>query len=295
MPRVLGRVVLIVGLLTSGRTQAKAARFGAKEGALLSLDDVSLHPNYKLPPATVSRDACQQKLDAWCSEPANCSPRDCDKQAMYAVIDGGKSAADDRQWRCYANSTTDPTHTRYVGGSCYCTRNKPLTDLLCKCDPTKCLATATAQNSLEAETIAPPHAPITPAPLTAPPLTPQPPPAPLAPTPQSSAKSPLGGCPTLKWPALRKFTVKNEKGTSFEFDITALVSQALDCEVIIAGVSGGVGPAVMWKHAPEKHFERFGFNNSVQDRSLKVANLDLFANWMALMVRGAIPSSFSLV
>ena len=104
--------------------------------------------------AAQARDACLQKLDAWCSAAKDCPlaapggdphsplPHCAVGQKMFALRGvGGLPNQESLQWRCYAANNTDSTHEHYTSGRCYCTRDKELKEQLCKCDPSKCVPT----------------------------------------------------------------------------------------------------------------------------------------------------------
>ena len=91
---------------------------------------------------------CLAKADAWCSDSSSKGGCPHTKvggcaagQKMYALHSTGEGRHSP-QWRCYANSTLNANHTKYVHGTCYCTRNKEIEYVLCLCandgNETKC-------------------------------------------------------------------------------------------------------------------------------------------------------------
>ena len=91
---------------------------------------------------------CQAALNEWCMSSTNCpltNPQGCARnQQMYALFDVGGHLTDRKTpaWRCYAaNNTDNATHTKYTGGTCYCTRKADLAARLCACDPSSCAPT----------------------------------------------------------------------------------------------------------------------------------------------------------
>ena len=67
---------------------------------------------------------CQAALNAYCNVPANCLSKVGARFSgpLFAAHSGPGAA----QWRCYAAAALDPTHSTYVAGSDYCTRDAEL-------------------------------------------------------------------------------------------------------------------------------------------------------------------------
>ena len=97
--------------------------------------------------------ACQAKLDAWCNQPSSCpiagrkdgSHTTCGPPffALNSSGDPTRPSQRETQWRCFAGSDLDASHTHYDGsGSCYCTHDEQLRYELCLCehdgDQSKC-------------------------------------------------------------------------------------------------------------------------------------------------------------
>ena len=87
--------------------------------------------------------SCQQQLDAWCNQPGSCTiagrqegNHTCEPP-YYALNSSGDPTRPSQrpvQWRCFAGSDLDASHTRYDGsGSCYCTHDAQLRYELCLC------------------------------------------------------------------------------------------------------------------------------------------------------------------
>ena len=67
---------------------------------------------------------CQDILNSFCNVPANCLSHAGGRFSgpLFAAHSGPGAA----QWRCYAASALDPTHSTYVQGDSYCTRDSEL-------------------------------------------------------------------------------------------------------------------------------------------------------------------------
>ena len=75
--------------------------------------------------------ACQETLDSWCNQPANC-PHAATHGALHARLDiTGKSGQE--AWRCYAAETLTADLRGYAQGTTFCTRNLQLRALWDEC------------------------------------------------------------------------------------------------------------------------------------------------------------------
>jgi hypothetical protein len=124
--------------------------------------------------------ACQANLDAWCNRPSSCpiagrkeGNHKCEPPffALNSSGDPTRPSQREVQWRCFAGSDLDASHTHYDGsGSCYCSHDEQLRYELCLCqhngDQSQCPAPPAPP--------APKPSPPPPKPL---PWPPQPPPA----------------------------------------------------------------------------------------------------------------------
>lgn len=96
------------------------------------------------PPPGPPGGRCQQQLDAWCNQPSSCTisgrkegNHTCEPPYYALNSSGDPTRASQRtvEWRCFAGSDLDASHTRYGGsGSCYCTHDAELRYALCLCE-----------------------------------------------------------------------------------------------------------------------------------------------------------------
>lgn len=81
---------------------------------------------------------CAAVADAWCNaqRPDARSPINCDSSVaegpLVALFDDSAQGGPP-QWRCYSRETLNPSKSKYVSGTGYCTRNSSLTDELRNC------------------------------------------------------------------------------------------------------------------------------------------------------------------
>ena len=81
---------------------------------------------------------CAAVADAWCNaqRPGAPSPINCDSsvaEGPLVTLFDSDAQGGPPQWRCYSRETLNPSRTKYVSGTGYCTRNSSLTDELRNC------------------------------------------------------------------------------------------------------------------------------------------------------------------
>ncbi|KAL1504297.1 hypothetical protein AB1Y20_010704 [Prymnesium parvum] len=111
---------------------------------------------------------CAAALNSWCD--ANC-PHFATHGPLVALFDTDARSGPP-SWRCYAPSSLTADGARYLRGSTYCTRHRPLSQLLASCAPPSLAACVDARGEA--------------APCDAPPPPPAPPSPPPPPSPASS-------------------------------------------------------------------------------------------------------------
>ena len=102
---------------------------GAGIAAALAVLSLFLRVQSYPPPAN-----CSGAMSKWCNVPANC-PHSAQRPVQVALFDTN-AERQPRQWRCYDPDDLDAaTHTSYVGGTDYCTRDAELRAILQQCWP----------------------------------------------------------------------------------------------------------------------------------------------------------------
>jgi len=71
---------------------------------------------------------CVGLMNGWCNDKSHCPNKGGEKVALYDRSFNSNEA----EWRCYDVSTLDPTKSKYINGTNYCTRAE-LKDLVEKC------------------------------------------------------------------------------------------------------------------------------------------------------------------
>ncbi len=74
---------------------------------------------------------CQADADAFCER--DCLPHIAARPCTGPLL-ARKSGPTPEEWRCYSPSTLDSTNETYVSGTCYCSRDKPIREVLAKCE-----------------------------------------------------------------------------------------------------------------------------------------------------------------
>lgn len=89
------------------------------------------------PPST----ECQAQLDGYCNANLGCfealGAKDCNVDALYARHDAALDKVSGLQWRCYSSSSLTADLQHYANGSCYCTHEEELEQVLSDCESGK--------------------------------------------------------------------------------------------------------------------------------------------------------------
>merc|ERR1719460_2200213 len=85
-------------------------------------------------PAWVPNKKCQAAADAYCNK--DCLPKIAPRPCKGPLVARKTTVEKSTAWRCHSPSTLNANETRYDKGTCYCSRDNPIRDVLKHCgDP----------------------------------------------------------------------------------------------------------------------------------------------------------------
>ena len=71
---------------------------------------------------------CQQAVDAECAQ--DCYPNVRERPCDGPMIGLHDASSKQKGWKCYSPSTLDTKHEKYVGGTCYCSRDSQISSAM---------------------------------------------------------------------------------------------------------------------------------------------------------------------